>query len=189
MKGFPIAPALFALAAASVAPADFASASSQPMSSHPPIRSGGGGLPDLVITSFGLKSWGVCAPGKPAFTFQVVVKNQGTAALAGQEVVVWVHDLKSPPFNAWDVGVGEVVTLKPGESHAFTAPISYYSYNPSFMTSGAPHPFQAVVNPKHTIAESNYANNDGPGPAVWSGQHVIMVAAPKGCPPSAPVFK
>jgi hypothetical protein len=53
--------------------------------------------------------------------------------------------------------------------------IGYYSGNPSHMTLVQPHPFQAIVNPKHVVKESNYTNNAGPGPDVWNGIKVIMV--------------
>src|SRR5262249_8584313 len=141
-----------------------------------------GPLPDLVISSFGLQSWGVCAPGKTLMTFQVTVKNQGAAALSGQQVVVTTNDLKAPIGQEGGTGLGENLWLKPGESHTFIVPVSYDSAHPAFMLAQSPHPFQAVVNPKHTIQESNFANNAGPGPATWNGKKVIMVGVPKTCP-------
>jgi hypothetical protein len=139
-------------------------------------------LPDLVISSFGLSSWGTCAPGKTVFSFAVTVKNIGAGAMPSSEPVVWVHDLKTPPSQDWGTGVGETYTLAPGAMHTYTVNITYYAANPGFMTSGAPHPFQAVVNSNHSVPESNFNNDDGPGPAMYQGHHVIMVAAPKGCP-------
>ncbi|HWE45548.1 MAG TPA: CARDB domain-containing protein [Caulobacteraceae bacterium] len=139
-------------------------------------------LPDLVISSFGLSSWGTCAPGKTVFTFQVTVKNIGAGAMPVSEPLLLVHDLKSSPAQDWGVGQGETYSLAPGASHTYAVHMGYYTQNPAFMTTAAPHPFVAVVNPKHTLPESNFNNNEGPGPATYQGHHVIMVGAPKGCP-------
>jgi hypothetical protein len=179
MKAIPITPAVLAF---SLAASAAVASNTGPMAPHPPQKGGPIGGPDLVITTFGLSSWGVCKPGQTVFTFQVTVKNQGNQALNGQNALVLVRDLKTSPAQDWGAGDSEALYLSPGVTHVYTVPIKYYSANPGFMTSGAPHPFQAVVNPNHTVAETNYANNDGPGPAVWGGKHVIMVAAPKGCP-------
>jgi hypothetical protein len=139
--------------------------------------------PDLVITSFGLKSWGTCAPGKTVFTFSVTVKNQGPASwTAGIEPVVVVKDMHPGVLDAWGTGIGIEPPIKPGESKTILVPISYYSGNPKHMTANAPHPFQAFVNSNHKVKESNYNNNAGPGPATWKGIKVIMVGAPQGCP-------
>ena len=139
--------------------------------------------PDLVITQFGLKSWGGCTPAKPVFTFQVTVRNQGKASWSatGPEATVLVSDLHPGVGQNWGSGVG-FAPLAPGQSTTISVPISYYSGNPSHMWKAAPHPFQAVVNSNHAIVESNYANNVAPGPATWNGQKVIMVGDPTGCP-------
>ncbi len=140
--------------------------------------------PDLVITAFGLKSWGACAPGKAVFTFSVTVKNQGNASWSGSvEPPVVVKDMHPGVLDAWGTGVGIAPPLKPGESKTILVPISYYSGNPKHMTANAPHPFQAVVNSNHIVDESDFTNNAGPGPATWNGIKVIMVGAPQGCPP------
>jgi hypothetical protein len=133
-------------------------------------------LPDLVITQFGLQSWGVCAPGQTVFTFSMTVKNQGLASWVG-ESNVFVRDLKKP---GWFTSVA-LQPIPPRSSRVIEAPIVYYSQDPAFMSSGAPHPFQATVNDTHMPVESDYANNAGPGPAVWMGKRVIMVDPPKGC--------
>ncbi len=137
--------------------------------------------PDLVITSFGLKSWGVCAPGKTVFTFSVVVKNQGQASWSGSvEPPVVVKDLHPGVLDAWGTGIGIAPPLKPGESKKILVPISYYSGNPKHMAANAPHPFQAVVNSNHLVDESNFTNNASPGPATWNGIKVIMIGVPPG---------
>ncbi len=138
--------------------------------------------PDLIITAFGLQSWGTCAPGQTVFTFSVTVKNQGKASWSGAEPAVVVKDLHPGVLDAWGTGIGIDPPLKPGEFKTLLVPMGYYAANPGHMTSNAPHPFQAVVNPEHAVAESNFLNNASPGPAVWNGIKVIMVGAPKGCP-------
>lgn len=145
--------------------------------------------PDLVITAFGLTSWGTCAPGNTVFTFSVTVKNKGNASWSsgGQEPAVVVKDMHPGVLDAWGVGIGIDPPLQPGKSKTLVVAIPYYDADPTHMTAHAPHPFQAVVNPKHpgggySVVESNYANNAGPGPALWKGIRVIQVAGPKGCP-------
>jgi hypothetical protein len=154
------ASACLVLAASSVAPAAMAARM----------------LPDLVITQFGLTSWGTCAPGHTVFTFAMTVKNQGAASWTG-ESNVFVRDLKNP---GWFTSVA-LQPLQPGKSRVVNVPIEYFSQNPGFMSSGSPHPFQATVNDTHMPVESNYANNAGPGPELWMGKRVIMVAPPKTC--------
>lgn len=179
MRPSPIASAACALALAALA--SQASSNTSPSPMHPP--SGGPvKLPDLIISSFGLKSWGTCAPGKTVMTFQVAVKNQGLGPMPMKEVLVHVRDLKSPAGQEWGAGDGEMYSLAPGQTHVYSVPIAYYSANPGYMTNGAPHPFAATVNGNHSVTESNYANNDAPGPATWNAHKVIMTGAPKGCP-------
>lgn len=146
------------------------------------------GKPDLVITSFVLKSSGKCAPNQTVFTFDVVVKNAGGASWSVGEPAVVVKDMHPGVLDAWGTGLGIDPPLKPGESRALSIPVSFYSANPSHMTSAAPHPFRATVNDNHIVDESNFTNNEGPGPATWGGMKVIQVGAPKGCPaPTRPV--
>jgi hypothetical protein len=154
-----VASACLAFAASSIAPAALA-----------------GPLPDLVITQFGLQSWGTCAAGHTVFTFSVTVKNQGDASWTGSSEVS-AHDLKN---TGWFTSVA-LLPIAPGASRVVTIPIVYFSQDPSFMSLGAPHPFQAEVNSTRHPVESNYANNAGPGPAEWMGKRVIMVEPPKGC--------
>lgn len=148
------------------------------------------GKADLVITSFGLKSWGKCAPNQTVFTFDVVVKNQGGASWVGIEPAVVVKDMHPGVLDAWGTGVGIDPPLKPGESRALSIPVSFYSANPSHMTSAAPHPFRATVNDNHIVDESNFTNDAGPGTTTWNGMKVIQVDKPKGCPaPTRPIPK
>lgn len=63
-------------------------------------------LPDLIITQFGLQSWGTCAPNKILSTFLVRIKNQGTASWVagpGGGTDVRVRDLKD---SGWFADVG-----------------------------------------------------------------------------------
>jgi hypothetical protein len=140
-----------------------------------------GGMPDLVITAFGLESWGRCLPGQTVFTFAVTVKNQGTASWSGVEPAVVVKDLHAGVLDSWGTGKGIDPPLKPGELKTLHVPIKYYAANPHHMTADQPHPFNAVVNGNHVVAESNFRNNASPGPAVWHGTKVVMVGAPQGC--------
>jgi hypothetical protein len=135
-----------------------------------------GPRPDLIITQFGLTSWGTCAPGKTVFTFAVTIKNQGAASWVGSSDVV-ARDLKN---TAWFTSVA-ILPIPAGQSHTVQIPIAYLESNPSFMSSGSPHPFQAMVNDQHIPIETNFANNAGPGPATYMGKRVIMVAPPKSC--------
>ncbi len=144
---------------------------------------GGGeraGKPDLVITSFGLSSWGSCQPGQTVFTFSVGVKNQGNASWSGANPAVVVGDMHLPNPDDWGTGVG-IDPLAPGETRQISVPIGYDAANPAHMTANAPHPFHATVNRNHVLVESDYANNEGPGPATWNGLKVVEVGAPEAC--------
>jgi hypothetical protein len=135
--------------------------------------------PDLVITDFGLTSWGGCTSGQTVFTFGVGVKNQGNASWSGVEPAVLVRDLHPGVLDAWGTGVGIDPPLAPGETRHLQVPIGYYFGNPGHM-GALGHPFQATVNANHIVHEGNYTNNAGPGPAVWNGIRVIMVF-PEAC--------
>lgn len=159
----------FALAAALAASAAFAA--------PPP------GQPDLVITSFGLASWGTkCSAGETMFTFSVGVKNQGTATWAGPDrPSVTVGDMHLPNPDDWGTGVAIDPPIKPGETRQIQVPVKYYAGNPTHMLTGGPHPYHAKVNRDKKIPESDFTNNDGPGPATWNGMKVIQVGAPSAC--------
>ena len=147
----------------------------QPM--RQPGPGGHKGVPDLVITQFGLSSWGKCAPKEVLFNLSMTVKNQGSASWTGSSNV-FARDLKYP---GWFTSV-VLAPIAPGASRTVNVPVFYYPNNPAIMTTGAPHPFQATVNDApHLPTESNYANNAGPGPATYMGKKVIMVDPPKGC--------
>lgn len=137
-------------------------------------------LPDLVITSFGLVSWGTCAPRETVFTFGVSVKNQGRASWSGVEPAVFVTDIHPGLSAKWGASVNIHPPLKEGETKQILIPIPYYSANPRHMTTKVPHPFQATVNTNRVLNESNYKNNAGPGTVDWHGIKVIMVT-PSNC--------
>ncbi len=152
------------------------------VASSAPALAGPVGKPDLVITTFGLTSWGnSCKPGATMFTFAMTVKNQSAYPMPTAEVVVLVTDLKPSGSTKWETGTGNSQALSPGQTMTLIAPMAYFAPNPAFMTTGAPHPFRAVVNPNHTIPESNYANNVAKGPKMYAGSPVIMVGAPAAC--------
>ncbi len=143
-------------------------------------------MPDLVITAFGLSSWGGCTPGQPVFTFSIGVKNQGRASWTGVEPALLVRDLHPGVLDDWSTGIGIDPPIPPGQTRNIQVSINYYAGNPGHMTAGQPHPFQATVNPNHVLKESNFMNNAGPGPAVWNGVKVIMVGAPEACAKGKP---
>jgi hypothetical protein len=150
----------FAIAGLALGPA----VTAQPM--QHPGAGGHKGVPDLVITSFGLSSWHKCAPNEPLFTFEMSVKNQGSAGSSTANV--FARDLKKP---GWFTSVA-LPPVPPGESRTVSIPVYYYLQDPSWMSSGSPHPFQGTVEGAH---------NPAPGPATWMGKKVIMVDPPKGC--------
>lgn len=135
---------------------------------------GGEKKPDLVITTFGLKSWGVCQPLHPVFTFEVTVKNQGTAAspssasLGNKALVNVMADDKA----VWGGGAA-LPALAPLASQTVDIPVNYLESDPGFMVSGAPHPFRATVDLANLVDESNNANNEA--------ANVIKVGAPEAC--------
>ena len=126
--------------------------------------------PDLVIRSFGLKKWGVCAPRQPVFYFEVRVLNIGTAASPAvpKKALVEVFD----QHNKWRNGA-KLGSIPPGGSQSVLIPVFYLASDPKHMTTQALHPFQAIVDPLKLVAELNEANNRS---------MVIQVGAPKGCP-------
>jgi hypothetical protein len=151
--------------------------------------------PDLVLTSFGLASWGTsCQAGQTLFTFSVGVKNQGNASWTGPDrPVVVVADMHLPNPDTFGTGMAVDPPLAPGQTRQMSIPVLFDASNPGHLKSGAPHPFQATVNRDHKIAESDFSNNAGPGPAVWKGLKVIQVGVPEAClkttkagPPAGP---
>jgi hypothetical protein len=140
------------------------------------------GKTDLVITNFGLDSWGTCASGQWVYRFSVGVKNQGTGTWSGAEPAIVVKDMHLPNPDDWGTGLGIDPPLKAGETRQFKVDVLYYAANPAHMTGGTPHPFRASVNDSHAVAESDFTNNLGPGPATWNGMKVIQMGAPEKCP-------
>ncbi len=142
-----------------------------------------GPKPNLVITKFGLKSWGVCAPGKTVFTFVAAVKNEGPVSWPPNlQPVLLVRDLHPGVLDNWGTGIGINPPLAPGKSTTIVVDMGYYAAIPTHMTADAPHPFQSSVGPSASDQSGTFTLHPGPGPAVWHGKKVIMVGAPKGCP-------
>lgn len=142
-----------------------------------------GPKPDLVITQYGLTSWGKCEPGKTVFTFAATVKNQGDASWPENlQPVLLIEDLHPGVLGAWGVGTGINPPLEPGKSTTITVNMPYYSGDPHHMTADAPHPFQSSVGPASWDHTGTFTWHAGPGPEVWHGKKVIMVGAPKDCP-------
>jgi hypothetical protein len=139
--------------------------------------------PDLVITSFGLESWGACTSGQTVFTFSVGLKNQGGATWSGPaRPPLVVRDMHLPNPDDWGTGIAIDPPIAPGETRNVKVPIAYYAGNPAHMKDpNGKHPFHATVNGNHAIDEVDFSNNEGPGPATWNGLKVVMVGAPEAC--------
>ncbi len=127
------------------------------------------GKPDLVVKSFGLKRWGRCAPNNAVFTFQVTVANVGSAAspAVSDHALVQVMD----QHRNWGNGA-KLGAIAPGAAQTVEIPVYYLQADPGHMTDGAPHPFQAKVDPGNRVAESNELNNQSA---------IVKVGAPKEC--------
>ncbi|MFK5881748.1 MAG: CARDB domain-containing protein [Sulfurospirillum sp.] len=128
------------------------------------------GKPDLVITSFGLKKWGVCKPKSAVLIFAVTIKNRGnkTSPDIGRKALIQVMDQDG---SRW--GNGAIVgALKPNQSKTVLVRVYYLQSNPEHMVKNAPHPFIAIADPLHIVKESNEANNK---------TRVIKIGAPKNC--------
>lgn len=140
--------------------------------------------PDLVVTEFGMKKWGACEPQSAVYTFQVTVKNVGTAASPssaslGNKALV---QAMASDYPGWGNGAF-LHALAPGASETVDIPVYYLQADPGFMVRHAPHPFNAIADPLGLVNESNEGNNTK-GP--------INMGAPKGCkstPPAAPAHK
>ena len=124
-----------------------------------------------------MKKWGACEPGSAVYTFQVTVKNQGTApspssASLGNKALV---QAMSSDYPGWGNGMF-LNALAPGASQTVDIPVYYLQADPAFMVTHAPHPFKAIADPLGLVTESNETNNT---------QGPINMGAPKGCKQSA----
>ncbi len=115
------------------------------------------GKPDLMIEKLAFKGWGKCEPNTPIFTFEVTIRNIGTAASPAMpdKSVVHVMDLHG---NNWGNSAG-LNAIPAGGEQTVVIPVYYFSEDPAHMTKVVPHPFRAVVDPQHLIDESNESNN------------------------------
>lgn len=144
----------------------------------PSTQPGGGEKkPDLVVTEFGMKKWGACKAQSAVYTFQVTVKNQGTApspssASLGKKALV---QAMASDYPGWGNGA-MLNALAPGASQTVDIPVYYLQADPGFMVTHAPHPFNAIADPLGLVSESNEGNNTK-GP--------INMGAPKDCPKPA----
>lgn len=116
------------------------------------------GKPDLVIRQFGLKDWGKCEAGHAVFTFQVTIANIGTAASPAVPDKALVQTMDQHG-NGWGNGV-PVGAIPPGGSQTVMVPVYYLQADPNHMSAAAPHPFKAVADPLHLVAEANEGNNE-----------------------------
>jgi hypothetical protein len=148
----------------------------------PTTQPGGGEKkPDLVVTEFGMKKWGACKAQSAVYTFQVTVKNQGSApspssASLGNKALV---QAMASDYPGWGNGA-MLNALAPGASQTVDIPVYYLQADPGFMVTHAPHPFNAIADPLGLVNESNEGNNTK-GP--------INMGAPKDCPKPPPSTK
>lgn len=111
--------------------------------------------PDLVIDSISFKAGEKCAPNYPIYTFEVTVKNIGTAPSPSlpNATLVQVMDIGSK----WGNGA-TLHSIPPGGVETVFIPVYYFSEDPAHMTRVVPHPFRAVVDPSHLIEEASKKN-------------------------------
>jgi CARDB len=128
--------------------------------------------PDLVIRSFGLRSWGRCKVGYPIATFQITVANIGNAAsptLPPTRPLVHIYDQHGAGIN---YGV-PLASIAPGRSRTVWVSLPYKSATAAHIKRRAPHPIRAVVDNIRAIPELNETNN--------RSANVINMGLPKGC--------
>jgi hypothetical protein len=128
-----------------------------------------GGKADLVVRSLGLASVGECRAGAVVLTFRVKVANAGAVrspALPGRARLE-----AKEPRRGWGGGV-DLPAIEPGAMVELQVPVSYFSADPGFMKSGAPHAFRATVDSLGAIDEADETNNK-------SAPH--STSAPPGC--------
>jgi CARDB len=122
-------------------------------------------LPDLVnsslITAASVADWGqtVEVEGR--------VKNQGASTTTGPfEITIYASPIRG--IDKYSVPIGEVqipAGLAPGEAVPYQTSVVIPSTPiPNVSSDGGTLYINAVVNPGHTVAESNYHNNEDLGP-------------------------
>ncbi len=122
-------------------------------------------LPDLVnsslITAASVADWGqtVEVNGR--------VKNQGASTTTAPfEITIYASSIRG--INKYSVPIGEVqipAGLAPGEAVPYqTSVVIPTTPIPNVSSSGGILYVNAVVDPGHTVAESNYHNNEDLGP-------------------------
>jgi hypothetical protein len=153
----------------------------------PSTQPGGEKRADLVVTEFGMKKWGLCEPQGAVYTFQVTVKNQGTAASPssaslGNKALV---QAMASDYPGWGNGAF-LNALAPGASQTVDIPVYYLQADPGFMVTHAPHPFNAIADPLGLV-------NEGAAGEANNTKGPINMGAPKGCKkpaqPAAPAHK
>jgi CARDB len=136
-------------------------------------------LPDLVnsalITSTSVSDW------NGNLEVEGRVKNQGgSTTTAPFQITIYASGIRG--INRNSVPIGSVVIpsgLAPGQSVPYQTSVNLPSTPiPSVSSSGGTVYVDAVVNPAHTIQESNYHNNEDLGPPYDAVPELIQAPIP-----------
>jgi hypothetical protein len=121
------------------------------------ITSASATKPDLMVERFNMKGWGKCEPKSPIVTFEVTVKNIGSASSPAmpEKVMVQVADVDE---KGWSNSAG-LGSIPPGGRQTVVIPVYYYEKKPEHMIKAAPHPFRATIDPMNLIDEVTRKNN------------------------------
>jgi hypothetical protein len=136
-------------------------------------------LPDLVnsalVTSTSVSDWGgnLEVDGR--------VKNQGgSTTTAPFQIEIYASDIRG--INKYVVPIGTVTIpsgLAPGQSVPYQTSVNLPSTPlPNVSSNGGTLYVNAAVDPAHTIAESNYHNNEDLGPPFDSAPVLIQAPIP-----------
>jgi len=136
-------------------------------------------LPDLVnsslVTSTSVSDW------NENIEVEGRVKNQGgSTTTAPFEITIYASDVRG--INRYAVPLAEVeipAGLAPGASVPYDSSVTLPATPiPNVSSSGGTLYITVAVNPGHTVAESNYHNNEDLGPPYDTAPVLIEAATP-----------
>lgn len=136
-------------------------------------------LPDLVnsalVTTASVSDWG------GSLEVEGRVKNQGgSTTTAPFQIEIYVDSIRG--LNKYAVPIGVVTIpagLAPGQSVPYDTSVTLpTSPIPNVSSSGGTLYVNAVVNPSHSLEESNYHNNEDLGPPYDSVAELIQTPTP-----------
>jgi hypothetical protein len=136
-------------------------------------------LPDLVnsaiVTSTSVSDWN----GNLEVAGKVMNQGGGTTT-APFEITIYASDVRGE--NRYSVPIGQVMIpagLGPGQSVPYETSVDLPSTPvPNVSSNGGTLYVNAVVNPGHTIVESNYHNNNDLGPPYDAAPVLIQAPIP-----------